>query len=98
MARGNWRSVAEDIAQALHDMVGDRSRTHTLDELLAQSGAGAEPGDYRTRSYWAAEQRGEQHARAFRNAGLVLSFFPDERGVQVESVTFRLDHFAENPS
>jgi len=88
--RADWRRVAQEIALEIPG-TRDGSRTLTLTELFARSGGQREPKAFRTRSYWAAEQRGEPGASASRNAGLVLGFLPDETGRRVLSVPFRLD-------
>ncbi|MEQ9379889.1 MAG: hypothetical protein RJP95_03445 [Pirellulales bacterium] len=93
MTRGDWKGVAERIAGELRESSGDQSVTYLLDDLLRMSGRDTEPEAYRSRSTWAAEQRGDEYTRAFRSAGLVLSFVPDEKGARVENVTFRLDRF-----
>lgn len=93
--RGDWVRVGRDIAEELSRMLAERTPDQsvrlTLAELLARSGADQEPDGYRTRSYWAQCQLGDRYWTTLRDAGLVLSFHPDERGEEVQWVTFRLD-------
>jgi len=91
----NWVQVAGEIVEELRGLTEggarDQSVRLSLDELLARSGADSEPDGYRSRSYWAQCQRGDPYWTTLRNAGLVLNFDPDERGVEVENVTFRFN-------
>ena len=68
---------------------------YELGELLAIAGGDREPDGYRSRSYWMAEQRGEEFHRGFPQAGLVIAFIPDARGQTVNAVTFRRDQLNE---
>lgn len=89
------REIAEELNRLSADGTSDRSIRLTIDELLARSGADHAPDGYRSRSYWASCQRGDRYWTTLRDAGLVLGFHPDERGEEVEWVTFRLDHTPE---
>jgi hypothetical protein len=89
--RANWVRAASGITELLGQQRHDQSMRLTLDELFERLGGDTEPGDFRTRSFWASEQRGDESFTAFRDAGLALGFEPDETGVPVERVTFRLD-------
>jgi hypothetical protein len=90
MAKANWMRVAREIAVEIPQAV-DHSVTLSLTELFHRGGGDHEPGDFRSRNYWAAEQRGEPHACGFRRSGLVIGFWPDVPDQPVESITFRLD-------
>lgn len=91
MARGDWVGLARELVTELQALNHDRSIRLSLADILVRSGATAEPDGYRTRSYWAQTQRGDPYWRGFRDANLVINFEPDERGRDVEFVTFRLD-------
>ena len=91
MPRADWVGLANQLAEEIRQLSYDHSIRLTLDEVLARSGADQEPSGYRTRGYWAQCQRGDPYWRGFRDAGLVINFEPDERGRDVEAVTFRLD-------
>lgn len=49
----DWIHAARQIADAIREQRHDQSLRLTLADLLARSGADAEPNEYRTRSYWA---------------------------------------------
>lgn len=91
MPRADWVTLARSLAAELETIRHDQSIRLSLDDILQRSGADAEPDGYQTRSYWASTQRGDPYWRGFRDAGLVISFWPDERGRDVEFVIFRLD-------
>ena len=91
----DWVQAAQRIADEIRERRHDQSLALSLADLLARSGADAEPDGYRSGSYWAATQRGDPDWRTFRDAGLVLGFDPDETGREVERVTFRLDRMRE---
>jgi hypothetical protein len=62
--------------------------TMTIDEIISA----AQSTDFviRTRWFWMAHRAGGPGFDDFLDAGLTLTFFPDERGRRVESVTFSL--------
>jgi hypothetical protein len=91
MTRSLWIERAVPHIRARIAEGVDHSARYTLTELLEIAGGDEEPDGYRTRSYWMAEQRGDEYHRGFRQAGLVLGFHPDERSQAVETVIFRLD-------
>jgi hypothetical protein len=92
MARARW--IADAIPHILRtiDEADDHTAVYELPELLAVAGGDREPDGYRSRSYWMAEQRGEEAHSGFRRAGLVLSFSPDARSQAVRAIAFRRDH------
>lgn len=95
MARGDWDAAAAEILLRIHAQTHDKSVRMSLDELLALLGADNEPSGFRTRSQWASLQRGDPYWIAFRKAGLVLGFEPDETSRDVEYVTYRLDRWQQ---
>lgn len=97
MPQADWGGLARDLAAELRMLTYDISIRLSLDELLRRSGASREYDGFRSRSHWAACQRGDPDWRGFRDAGLVINFVPDERGREVEVVTFRLDRSRDEP-
>jgi hypothetical protein len=93
MARADWDAAAAEIMRRIQAQGRDKSLRTSLDDLLALLDPDNEPSEFRTRGQWASLQRGDQYWIAFRKAGLVLGFEPDETGRDVESVIFRIDRW-----
>jgi hypothetical protein len=93
MTRSLWIERAVPHIMRRIEETDDSTAVYDLGELQQIAGGEREPDTYRTRSYWMAEQRGENAHCGFRRAGLVLSFSPDARGQAVSTVTFRRDAF-----
>ncbi len=83
MPRCDWVRVIREVVSQLERQRGDQSVRYGLDELFLMSGGSQEPRAYRDRGYWAAVARGDAFWSTARDAGLVVNFEPDERGVRV---------------
>jgi hypothetical protein len=92
MAQAEWARVAREIVQEIQARKIEQSVRLSPYQLLKRSSAESEPDQFRSREYWVLAQQGDPACRAFRDAGLVLNFEPDEAGGrEVQFVTFRLD-------
>jgi hypothetical protein len=91
MAQADWARMANEIVREIQARRTEQSVTLSPYQLVKRSGADSEPDQFRSREYWVLTQQGDPACRAFRDAGLVLNFEPDEAGREVQFVTFRLD-------
>lgn len=89
----SWVKSDAQIFDELQHMRGDKSLTLSIEELMVRIGADTEKPIYRDRDAWIKIQRGDADWDGARRAGLVVSFWPDERGRPVEQVTYRIDEF-----
>jgi hypothetical protein len=89
----SWVRSDAQIFQELQQMRGDKSLSLSIEELMARIGADEEKPIYRDRDAWIKIQRGDADWDGARRAGLVVNFWPDERGRAVEMVTYRIDEF-----
>jgi hypothetical protein len=81
----NWKFFITDLRRQVERK---GSVTRTVDEIIAATQA-SDPA-IRMRWYWMAHRAGGGDYNGFVDAGLNLRFDPDERGRNVESVTFSL--------
>ena len=90
--RINWTWFCENLMNELKALPEeDRSLTLSISELLKRTGAaGAEPKGFRQRGFWANAVKGKGSWGAAQHAGLSISLIPNEPGVEIQEVAFRL--------
>ena len=81
----NWKFFITDLRRQLERK---GSVTKTVDEITSLTQA-RDPA-IRLRWYWMVHRSGGGDFNCFVDAGVMFTFYPDERGHLVESVTFSL--------
>lgn len=81
--QGNWDPLINHLRQRV-DVEG--RVTLTIEEIIAMTNTRDQ--SIRTCGSWRAAQRGGAAYDRLANAGFAIEFTPDERGHQVESVSF----------